>query len=218
MSGVVYVNSIKIDKPGSLVKTDSEILIKNRESEFVGRGGIKLQAALRHFNIDVNGYTTLDIGASTGGFTDCLLKNGADKVFAFDVGYGQIDWGLRNDSRVIVRERINCRYLKFQDVGELVDLVVIDVSFISLKLIIKPAVSVLKPSGQLIALIKPQFEVGKGEVGKGGVVRDEDKHKQVIDNITSYLKQINFNVIGVVPSPLKGSEGNMEFFIYAKKI
>ena len=217
MSGVVYVEGIKVDKPGTQVSTDSEILIKKDRSEFVGRGGVKLQAALAHFEIDVTGYTALDIGASTGGFTDCLLKYGAVKVYAFDVGYGQIDWGIRNDSRVIVKERINCRYLKFEDVGEFVDLVAIDVSFISLELVIKPATEILKPNGELIALIKPQFEVGKREVGKGGVVRDEKKHKQVLDKISSLVKQLGFEVVGVVASPIKGSDGNQEYLIYAKK-
>ena len=217
MSGVVYVNDIKIDKPGTLVDINSEISVRDKQREFVSRGGMKLQAALKFFNIDVSGYTALDIGASTGGFTDCLLKNHADKVFAYDVGHGQFDWGLRNDERVVVRERINCRYLKFQDVGELVDLVVIDVSFISLELIIKPAVKLLKPNGELIVLIKPQFEVGKGEVGKGGVVRDEKKHSQVIDKISSFIEQQGLLVIGVLPSPIKGSDGNKEFLLYAKK-
>ena len=217
MSGVVFVKNIKMDKPGTLVNIDSEILIKEKQSEFVSRGGIKLQAALRFYKLDVSGYTVLDIGASTGGFTDCLLKNGAVKVYAYDVGYGQFDWGLRNDERVVVRERINCRYLKFQDVGELVDLVVIDVSFISLEHIIKPAAELLKPKGELIVLIKPQFEVGKGEVGKGGVVRDEEKHSQVIDRINSFIEQQGFLVIGVMPSPIKGSDGNKEFLMYSKK-
>ena len=134
------------------------------------------------------------------------------------MGYGQIDWGLRNDSKVVLKEKINCRYLTPEDVGELVDLVVIDVSFISLELIIAPSAAILKPEGELVALIKPQFEVGKGEVGKGGVVRDENKHQEVIDKISSFIKNLDFSVIGVIPSPIKGSEGNTEFLIYAKKM
>jgi len=155
----------------------------------------------------------LDIGASTGGFTDCLLKHGAKKVYAVDVGYGQLDWKLRQDPRVIVMERINARYLKPEDIGELVDFSTIDVSFISLTKIIPPVLKILKPSGILIALIKPQFEVGKGEVGKGGIVRDENKHRNVINKITLFLEKLNFKILGVIPSPILGADGNKEFLV-----
>ena len=215
MSGKVYVDDTRIDKPGTMVRQDCNLLVKENRQKYVGRGGLKLEEALKHFNVDVDGYSALDIGASTGGFTDCLLKHGAKKVFAFDVGRGQLDWGLRNDERVVVKEKINCRYLKPEDVGEQVDLVVVDVSFISLELILKPAFSVLKTGGQLIALIKPQFEVGKGEVGKGGIVKDEKKHQEVIEKIKSFINGLGYSVKGVIPSPIEGADGNREFLIYA---
>lgn len=213
MAGVVYADNIKVDKPGSLVSTDSKLEVNSNNKKYVSRGGLKLEAALSNFKINVSDLVCLDIGASTGGFTDCLLKHGAAKVYAFDVGYGQLDWNLRNDERVIVRERINCRYLKPSDIGELIDLVVIDVSFISLTLILKPAIKNLKLRGKIIALIKPQFEVGKGEVGKGGIVKDTEKHNHVIEHISSHLLSLSCNIDGVLPSPILGADGNKEFFI-----
>ncbi len=215
MEGKVYVNDLMVDKPGTFIDANAEITIKENEKRYVSRGGIKLEAAIDHFGIDVSGITALDIGASTGGFTDCLLRKGAKKVYAFDVGYGQIDWKLRNDPRVIVKERINCRYLKPEDVGEKVNLVVIDVSFISLSKIIPPALKVLKSKGRLIALIKPQFEVGKGRVGKGGIVRDKDKHEEVIQKIEDLLEKYDCFVEGVIPSPITGADGNKEFLVSA---
>lgn len=213
MAGVVYADDKKVDKPGTLVNTDSKLEVKSSNRKYVSRGGLKLEAALSDFKIDVADLICLDIGASTGGFTDCLLKHGAAKVFAFDVGYGQLDWNLRNNERVIVRERINCRYLKTSDIGELVDLVVVDVSFISLNLILQPAIKNLKSEGKIIALIKPQFEVGKDEVGKGGIVKDTKKHNQVIEKISSHLLSLGCNIDGVSPSPILGADGNKEFFI-----
>ena len=217
MSGKVYVDDNRIDKPGTMVSSDCKLQVRESRPKYVGRGGLKLEEALRRFKVDVTAYSALDIGASTGGFTDCLLKHGAEKVFAFDVGRGQLDWSLRNDERVVVKEKINCRYLKPEDVGEQVDLVVVDVSFISLELILKPAFSVLKTGGQLIALIKPQFEVGKGEVGKGGIVKDEKKHEEVIEKIESFINRLGYSVKGVIPSPIEGADGNREFLIYAVK-
>ena len=217
MAGVVFINDHRIDKPGTAVDINSEIQIKDRNKKYVSRGGFKLEKALEEFEIDVNNLTALDIGASTGGFTDCLLQKGAIKVFAFDVGHGQFDWKLRNNEKVVVKEKINCRYLEFSDVGEFVDLVVIDVSFISLKLIVEPAIKLLKEDGVLIALIKPQFEAGKGEVGKGGVIRDEAKHKEIVDKIRSYFESLNLKIIGVIPSPIEGADGNKEFLICAEK-
>ncbi len=217
MAGSVYVNGQRVDKPGTVVKADSEIDIKNLKKKYVGRGGLKLEKALEHFNIEVLNKTALDIGASTGGFTDCLLQKGAGKVYAFDVGHGQFDWKLRNNEKVVVKEKINCRYLEPDDVGELVDLVVIDVSFISLKLIVGPAVKLLKENGVIISLIKPQFEAGRGEVGKGGVVRDETVHREVVENISSYFETLNLKIKGVIPSPIVGAEGNKEFLICAVK-
>lgn len=218
MSGVVFVEGTRVDKAGTLVAKDSEIIIKEDSRRYVGRGGVKLEAALDRFKIDVNGKVALDIGASTGGFTDCLLQFGARRVYAIDVGHGQIDWGLRQDKRVVVMEKVNARYLEPGDIGELVDISTIDVSFISLELIIPRVKNLLKPKGTLIALIKPQFEVGKGEVGKKGVVRDESKYAVVIEKITSFLEGESFDVIGVMPSPILGAEGNKEFLVAGVKI
>jgi 23S rRNA (cytidine1920-2'-O)/16S rRNA (cytidine1409-2'-O)-methyltransferase len=217
MSGVVFVEGTRVDKAGTLVPKDAEIIIKGDSRRYVGRGGVKLEAALDRFKIDVNDRVALDIGASTGGFTDCLLQFGARKVYAIDVGHGQIDWGLRQDKRVVVMEKVNARYLKPEDIGELVDISTIDVSFISLTLIIPRVKNLLKPKGILIALIKPQFEVGKGEVGKKGVVRDESKYAVVIEKITSFLEGEYFDIIGVMPSPILGAEGNKEFLVAGVK-
>jgi 23S rRNA (cytidine1920-2'-O)/16S rRNA (cytidine1409-2'-O)-methyltransferase len=217
MSGVVFVEGTRVDKAGTLIASDSKIIIKEEPRRFVGRGGIKLEAALNRFNINVTGKVALDIGASTGGFTDCLLQFGARKVYAIDVGYGQIDWGLRQDKKVVVMEKVNARYLKPEDIGELVDISTIDVSFISLTLIIPRVKNLLKPNGILIALIKPQFEVGKGEVGKKGVVRDESKYSMVIEKITSFLEGEDFDIMGVIPSPILGAEGNKEFLVVGIK-
>ncbi|MEQ9618873.1 MAG: TlyA family RNA methyltransferase [Deltaproteobacteria bacterium] len=217
MSGNVYVGGERIDKAGSLVGEGADISVKESTLRYVSRGGLKLEAALESFEIDVSGKTALDIGSSTGGFTDCLLQSGAAKVYAVDVGYGQLDWRLRNDSRVVVLEKLNARYLRPEDIGEKVDLVAVDVSFISLTMIIPPAADVLKPGGVLIALVKPQFEVGKGEVGKGGIVRDEAKHRKVIEKIENFVKDLGFDINGVIPSPVLGAEGNREFLIAAVK-
>lgn len=213
MAGVVFVDSTRVDKAGIIVKEDAEILVKDSTLGYVSRGGIKLEAALKEFRIDVSDKVALDIGVSTGGFTDCLLKHGAKKVYAVDVGYGQLDWKLRQDPRVVVMERINARYLKLEDIGELVDVATIDVSFISITKVIPALSKILKPSGILIALIKPQFEVGKGKVGKGGVLRDENKHREVVSRITNFLEELNFKVLGVIPSPILGADGNKEFLV-----
>jgi 23S rRNA (cytidine1920-2'-O)/16S rRNA (cytidine1409-2'-O)-methyltransferase len=215
MQGAVFVNGERVDKAGALVKEDSEITVKDSSQKYVGRGGFKLEAALKEFDIAVSDKTALDIGASTGGFTDCLLQRGARKVYAVDVGYGQLDWKLRNDPRVEVLEKLNARYLKPSDIGEPVDIAVIDVSFISLTMVIPPLTQILKQGGVLIALIKPQFEVGKGEVGKGGIVRDESKHAQVVEKISTFLTNLDFTLTGVIPSPILGAEGNKEFLISA---
>lgn len=213
MSGVVFVDGRRVDKAGALVNENSYVELKEPLLKYVSRGGIKLESALREFNIDVRDRIALDVGASTGGFTDCLLKQGAKKVYAVDVGYGQLDWKLRQDQRVIVMERVNARYLKPEDIGELVDVSTIDVSFISLTRIITPVSQILKPKGVVVALIKPQFEVGKGEVGRGGIVRDERKHKEVTDKITHFLEELNFRIIDIIPSPILGADGNKEFLV-----
>lgn len=215
MSGRVAVNGKKVEKPGTAVKKDSEITVEHDPRRFVSRGGLKLEKAITEFDIDMRGKIALDIGASTGGFTDCLLRFGASRVYAFDVGHGQIDWKLRNDRRVIVREKINCRYLRAEDVGEKVDIVTVDVSFISLTMIVEPAVSVLADNATLIALIKPQFEVGRKDVGTKGIVRNEDKLKEVNNKIMLYLSELGFKVKGIIESPIKGSGGNREFLVCA---
>jgi 23S rRNA (cytidine1920-2'-O)/16S rRNA (cytidine1409-2'-O)-methyltransferase len=217
MEGVVFVDGQKVDKSGTLVKEESNISIKDSSLKYVGRGGLKLEDALKNFEIDVQDKIALDVGASTGGFTDCLLQNGAAKVYAVDVGYGQLDWKLRIDSRVVLMEKVNARHLKPEDLPELVDIIVIDVSFISLTMVIPPVIQMLKPGGVLVALIKPQFEVGKGEVGKGGIVRDENKHKEVVEKITKFIEELNFDVSGVIPSPITGAQGNKEFLLSAVK-
>ena len=213
LSWVVFVDGTRVDKAGTIVEGGAGIVVKDSAPGYVSRGGIKLEAALKEFKIDVSDKIALDIGASTGGFTDCLLKHRAKKVYAVDVGYGQLDWKLRQDPRVVVMERINARYLKSEDIGELVDVCTVDVSFISLTKIIPPVSKLLKPNGILIALIKPQFEVGRGEVGKGGIVRDENKHREVINKITNFLEELNFKVMGVIPSPILGADGNKEFLV-----
>ncbi len=215
MSGRVTVEGRRVEKPGTAVKKDSEVVVEQDPRRFVSRGGLKLEKAITEFNIDVNGKVALDIGASTGGFTDCLLRFGASRVYAFDVGHGQIDWTLRNDKRVIVREKINCRYLQAEDIGEKVEIVTIDVSFISLTMIIEPASSVLAENATLIALIKPQFEVGRKDVGAKGIVRNEDKFKEINEKITFYLSELGFKVKGIIESPIKGSGGNREFLVCA---
>lgn len=217
MAGGVYVDGVKTDKAGALVKEGSGVAVRDTSLKYVSRGGLKLEAALKEFGIDPTGETAVDIGASTGGFTDCLLRSGAAKVYAIDVGYGQLDWKLRQDPRVVVREKLNARYIKPEDTGEPADIVVIDVSFISLTMIIPPALALLRPGGVLLALIKPQFEVGKGEVGKGGIVRDEAKHREVVDKITEFVKSLGIGVLGVIPSPIEGAEGNKEFLLAAVK-
>jgi len=216
MAGQVYVDGERVDKAGTLVHIRAHITLKEDSLKFVSRGGFKLEAALESFDLDVRDKIALDVGASTGGFTDCLLQFGAAKVYAIDVGYGQLDWKLRNDPRVVVMEKVNARYLKPEDVGEPADIAVMDVSFISLTKIIPPVIKLLKPGAVIVALIKPQFEVGKGEVGKGGIVRDEAKHKEVVNNISCFVKGERLSVLGVMESPVLGAEGNKEFLIAAK--
>ena len=215
MAGCVYVDGVRTDKAGALVGEGSGVEVRDTSLKYVSRGGLKLEAALSEFGIDPSGQVAADIGASTGGFTDCLLKSGAAKVYAIDVGYGQLDWKLRQDPRVIVKEKLNARYIKPEDIGEPADIVVIDVSFISLTMIIPPALALLKPGGVLVALIKPQFEVGKGEVGKGGIVRDEAKRREAVDKIREHVQSLGLGVLGVIPSPIEGAEGNKEFLIAA---
>ncbi len=213
MAGVVLVNDRRVEKPSETFLNDEQIRIKGKSDEikFVGRGGLKLEKALVEFHICLAEYVCLDIGSSTGGFTDCLLQNDAKKVFAIDVGTNQLDWKIRNDKRVEVRENTNARYLKEEDFDEKFDLIVMDVSFISVTKILPVLIPLLKPNGKIITLIKPQFEVGKGEVGKGGIVKDPDKHIQVVQEVNEFAESIELNVLGTIESPILGAEGNKEF-------
>ncbi|HEV7572572.1 MAG TPA: TlyA family RNA methyltransferase [Thermoanaerobaculia bacterium] len=213
MARRILVNGRHVDKAGANVADDDELRIEALEHPWVGRGGMKLAHALREFGISVEGKVCADIGASTGGFTDVMLKNGAKKVYAIDVGYGQIDVSLRNDPRVINREKVNARYLTAADFDEVIEFVAIDVSFIPLKLIL-PAVATFL-HGDLVALIKPQFEVGKADVGKGGIVRDEIKRAAAVDAVVAFAREIGFEVRGVIESPVKGAEGNVEYLMSA---
>jgi len=214
MAGHVRVNGMRADKPGRLVPLSASITMEETSRPYVSRGGLKLEAALKHFNVDVEGQTLLDVGASTGGFTDCLLQRGAGRIFAVDVGYGQLDWKLRRDDRVKVLEKTNIRYLKPEDIEGPMDGAVIDVSFISLRLVLPPVSGLLKPHAFIIALIKPQFEVKKGQVGKGGVIRDPLLHRQIVDRICIFSEVLEWSVMGQIPSPLFGPKGNREFLLY----
>ena len=221
MAGVVLVDEQRVNKPSDPIGPHAEIRIKGGDdptTRYVGRGGLKLETALRDFQIDVVGFNCLDVGASTGGFTDCLLQHGAEKVTAIDVGHNQIDWRLRTDARVDVREGINARYLKPDDFPKKFDLAVMDVSFISATKILPAIVPLLKEDGRLITLIKPQFEVGRGEVGKGGVVRDSQKHARVIDEVNRAAEELGLRVTNVIESPIHGADGNLEFLaLYDKR-
>ena len=212
MSGNVYVNGQKADKPGMSFEETVDIEVRGAVCPYVSRGGLKLEKALRDFGVDVTGFVCSDSGASTGGFTDCLLQQGASKVFAIDVGYGQLDWKIRSDPRVVVMERTNVRYVTPEQLGEPLDLSVIDVSFISLNIVLPVIKTFLKPgAGQVLCLIKPQFEAGKDKVGKKGVVREPATHQEVLDNFVSLAHSLDFKILGLTFSPVKGPEGNIEF-------
>lgn len=217
LAGGVLVDGVRADKGGMMIPEGAQITLIYRPRQYVSRGGVKLARALAHFRIDPTGMVAMDVGASTGGFTDCLLAHGARRVYAVDVGYGQLAWRLQQDPRVVNLQRRNIRYLDFAEVGEVVDLVVIDTSFISLRLVIPAALRFLKGGGGLLALIKPQFEVGKGEVGKGGVVREPHKHQRVIAVIWEFVATLGLVPKGVMESPLMGPKGNKEFFIYCER-
>ncbi len=217
MEGKVWVNGSRVEKAGVRVNSGVTVDVIGEEFPYVSRGGRKLEYALSHWNIEVKDRIFMDIGASTGGFTDCLLQHGAARVYAIDVGYGQLAWKLRCDERVVKRERSNIRNLTRESFEDEIDGAVIDVSFISLKKVIPKAGELVKDSAPIIALIKPQFEVGRGEVGKGGVVRDGRKHQEVIAEMISFARAAAFTVVGVIESPLMGPRGNKEFFIYLLK-
>ncbi|MEE1280123.1 MAG: TlyA family RNA methyltransferase [Oscillospiraceae bacterium] len=217
MSGIVFVDGERVDKAGSTIAEDANLEVRGSGLSYVSRGGLKLEKAMQKFPIVLNQKVCMDIGASTGGFTDCMLQNGAKKVFAVDVGYGQLAWKLRCDERVVNLERTNVRYLTAEQVGEPVDFISVDVSFISLTLVLPVAKTYLSENGEMVCLIKPQFEAGRENVGKKGVVRDKQVHIDVVNKITSFAKENNFVVKGLTFSPVKGPEGNIEYLIYLKK-
>ena len=217
MAGLVEVNRVRIDKPGHQAPISSHISLKNPYPPYVSRGGLKLEKALDHFSVDVKGKVLLDVGSSTGGFTDCLLQRDADKVIAVDVGYGQLHWKIRNDPRVRVLEKTNIRYLRPEELQEQIHGAVIDVSFISLKLVVPAVSELLLKDAFIIALIKPQFEVGRGQVGKGGVVRDPSQHRAVMDTLIAFFESSGWMVMGPIESPLLGPKGNREFLVYLKR-
>jgi 23S rRNA (cytidine1920-2'-O)/16S rRNA (cytidine1409-2'-O)-methyltransferase len=216
MAGDVMVGTRIAAKPSELLGEQTPITVKPTR-KYVGRGALKLEAALDHFNVDVHRKTALDIGASAGGFTDCMLQRGAEKVYAVDVGHGQLDWKLRNDPRVIVLEKVNARSLSRKHIPELVDLCVIDVSFVSLTLILPNAFDLIIPTGVILALIKPQFELQRPEVGKGGIVRDQRLHRKAQDKIVAFVTDLGHVVTGIVPSAITGADGNQEFFACMRK-
>jgi 23S rRNA (cytidine1920-2'-O)/16S rRNA (cytidine1409-2'-O)-methyltransferase len=221
MAGVVLVNEQRVEKPSEMVAPDAELRVKGTDdpaSRYVGRGGLKLEAALRQFGVEVSGLTCLDVGASTGGFTDCLLQNGARRVVAVDVGHNQLDWSLRRDARVESREGVNARYLRPEDFSERFELAVMDVSFISATKVLPAIHSLLTETGRIITLIKPQFEVGRGEVGKGGIVNDSLKHRRVVEEVNAAAAALGFRVRAVMESPVRGADGNLEFLALYEKV
>ena len=218
MAGNVYCDTKRLDKAGAQVKSDIVIELKGQDHPWVSRGGLKLEKGLKQFTISPEGMTCVDVGASTGGFTDVLLTFGAAKVFAVDVGQGQLAWKLRSDERVVVMEKTNARHLTKDDISDPIDMVVCDASFIGLEVVLPAALSLVKPGGHVIALIKPQFEVGKGRVGKGGVVREPELHAEVCARIEAWLGALDgWAVLGITESPIKGPEGNIEFLICGEK-
>ncbi|MDR5658183.1 TlyA family RNA methyltransferase [Serpentinicella sp. ANB-PHB4] len=214
MAGLVFVEQQKIDKAGTLVNVESDILIKGALYPYVSRGGLKLEKALKTFDLSVDNKICMDIGASTGGFTHCMLLNGAKKIYAVDVGYGQLDWKLRQDEKVVVMERTNIRNVTKNDISDSIEFASIDVSFISLKLVLPVLKDLLKENSEVVALIKPQFEAGRDKVGKKGVVREKSTHIEVIREITSYAINLDFSILNITFSPVKGPEGNIEYLLH----
>ncbi|MCI5623259.1 MULTISPECIES: TlyA family RNA methyltransferase [Anaerostipes] len=217
MSGIVFVDGQREDKAGSTFDESKEIVIKGKTLKYVSRGGLKLEKAMKNFDIQLEGKVCMDVGASTGGFTHCMLLNGAVKVYSVDVGHGQLDWSLRNDERVVCMERTNMRYVTEEDIDELASFVSIDVSFISLTKILPAVYRILENGGQVVALIKPQFEAGREKVGKKGVVRDPKVHEEVIEKICSYASSNGFKLLHLDYSPIKGPEGNIEYLLHMQK-
>ncbi len=217
MSGIVYVNGQKEDKAGQTFDVTSSIELRGQTLKYVSRGGLKLEKAMAEFPVNLDKAVCMDVGSSTGGFTDCMLQNGAAKVYSVDVGHGQLAWKLRQDERVVVMEKTNIRYVTPDDIDDALDFASIDVSFISLTKVLLPVRSLLRPDGEVVCLIKPQFEAGRDKVGKKGVVRDKSVHIDVIEKVTAYASGIGFDVSGLSFSPIKGPEGNIEYLAYLKK-
>ena len=218
MAGEVYVDGQKEDKAGSMFQDSVHIEVRGNTLPYVSRGGLKLEKAMTHFGVSLEGKVCLDVGASTGGFTDCMLQNGAKRVYAIDVGHGQLDWKLRNDPRVVCMEKTNIRYVVPDDIGEQADFSSIDVSFISLTKVLLPVRELLGEGGEIVCLIKPQFEAGREKVGKKGVVRDPAVHLEVIEKIVDYAKSIYFEILNLEFSPIKGPEGNIEYLLYLRRL
>ena len=214
MSGIVYVNGQKEDKAGTSFEETVQIEVRGSTLKYVSRGGLKLEKAMNRFGVELAGKVCMDVGASTGGFTDCMLQNGAVKVYAVDVGHGQLAWKLRNDDRVICMEKTNIRYVTPEDIGERIEFASIDVSFISLTKVLGPVKQLLTDDGQVVCLIKPQFEAGREKVGKKGVVREKSVHLEVIEMVSDYARSIGFGILGLEFSPIKGPEGNIEYLLY----
>ena len=217
MAGNVYVENQKEDKAGTMFQDTVNIEVRGSTLKYVSRGGLKLEKAMTHFGVTLKDKVCMDVGSSTGGFTDCMLQNGAVKVFAIDVGHGQLDWKLRNDERVVCMEKTNIRYVVPEDLGEAADFASIDVSFISLTKVLLPVYHLLKEDGEVVCLIKPQFEAGREKVGKKGVVRDPEVHKEVIEKVISYGQSIGYAALHLEYSPIKGPEGNIEYLLHLKK-
>ncbi len=217
MAGLIFVDGQRVDKAGEKVKVDADIVFKGEKLKYVSRGGLKLEKAMNTFGIDLTDKVCMDIGASTGGFTDCMLQNNASKVFAVDVGYGQFAWKLRTDERVVCMEKTNIRYVTPEDIGIALDFASIDVSFISLRTIMPAVKALLGDKCEVVALIKPQFEAGRDKVGKKGVVRDKEVHLEVINTIVNFLMENELNILGLSYSPIKGPEGNREYLVYFTK-
>ena len=217
MAGLVFVNGQRVDKPGTAVAEDAPVEVRGHALPYVSRGGLKLEKAMTHFGITLEGKVCMDIGASTGGFTDCMLQNGAVKVYAVDVGYGQFAWKLRQDERVVCMEKTNIRYVKPEDIADRLDFASVDVSFISLTKVLEPARELLNDNGEMVCLIKPQFEAGREKVGKKGVVRDKAVHEEVIHKVIDYAVEIGFHILNLEYSPIKGPEGNIEYLVYIRK-
>lgn len=217
MAGQIFVDNVREDKAGSMFEETCNIVLHGEKLKYVSRGGLKLEKAMASFPIKLDGFVCMDIGSSTGGFTDCMLQNGARKVFAVDVGYGQLDYKLRVDERVVCMEKTNIRYVTPEDIGEPLDFASCDVSFISLEKVLPAAINLLKDEAEMVCLIKPQFEAGREEVGKKGVVRDPKIHQKVIENVLEKSKEIGFSALGLTYSPVKGPEGNIEYLVHLKK-